>query len=103
MTENKKRLNFIAEKLKLPKEKIIFIDDNKKFVHREDMPYSLRISPFKGDEKDYALPLITAKLIMMSDCEDTKKAIKKIYDTTDDDLMEELLKAIPYSKFNINK
>ena len=103
MIRNKKRLNLIAEKLKLPKKKIIFIDDNQEFVHREDIPNSLKISSFKGDKKDYALPIITAKLIMMSDCEDTKKAIKKIYDTTDDDLMEELLKAIPYSKFNINK
>ena len=50
----------IAEKLKLPKKKIIFIDDNQEFVHREDIANSLKISSFKGDKKDYALPIITA-------------------------------------------
>ena len=102
---NKKRLNLIAEKLKLPKKKIIFIDDNQEFVHREDIPNSLKISSFKGDKKDYALPIITAKLIMISEYEDVKEGIKRLDNPTkdDDEIIKQILQAIPYSAFNINK
>ena len=105
MIRNKKRLNLIAEKLKLPKKKIIFIDDNQEFVHREDIPNSLKISSFKGDKNDYALPIITAKLIMISEYEDVKEGIKRLDNPTkdDDEIIKQILQAIPYSAFNINK
>ncbi len=105
MRKNKKRLNVITEKLKLPKKQIIFIDDNRQFVHREDISNSLKILPFKGDEKDYVLPIILAKLIMMDEYEDVKKGIKRWFNPTEDDnkIIKEILQQIPYSKFYINK